>query len=116
MTSGFIRSCDSDRLLPRWRAVCTARSLRLRDLTRGEAIAASREPSLAFDDRDHFDLDHRLGLRQAADLDCRAGRAGDSEIAHAHIAVLREFLVVGDEGIGLDHVFPGRAGRLEAEI
>jgi len=27
----------------------------------------------AFDDRDHLDLDHSLGLREAADLDRRAG-------------------------------------------
>src|SRR6187397_2444632 len=70
----------------------------------------------AFDDRDHLDLDHRLGLGEAADLDCRAGRAGDAEIAHAHVAALREFLVVGDKGIGLYDIGPGRPGRLQAQI
>src|SRR5215470_1142746 len=65
---------------------------------------------------DQFDLDHRLGLGEAADLDRRAGWSGDAEIAHAHVAALREGFVVGDEGIGLDHIGPGGAGCLEAGI
>src|SRR5258708_7111794 len=48
-------------------------------------------------DGDQLDLDHRSGLRQAADLDRRAGRAGDTEIAHADVAALGEFGIIGDE-------------------
>ena len=40
--------------------------------------------------RDHLDLDHRLGLSEAADLDRRAGRTAHSEIPHAHVRALRE--------------------------
>src|SRR5262249_25763100 len=65
-------------------------------------------------DGDKLDLDHRPGLREAADLHRGAGGAGDADIAHAHIAVLRELLVIGDEGVGLDHIGPARAGLLQA--
>ena len=41
---------------------------------------------------DHLDLDHRLGLGEAADLDRRAGRTAHSEIPHAHVRALRERL------------------------
>ncbi len=37
---------------------------------------------------DQFDLDHRLGLGEAANLDRRAGWSGDAEIAHAYVAAL----------------------------
>src|SRR5438874_6458148 len=88
-----------------WR--CKARS------TTNGSTAAFAE---LLDDRDQLDLDHRFRLREAADLDRRAGRAGDAEIAHADIAALRELGVIGDEGVGLDDVGPGRAGRLQAGV
>src|SRR5215468_923061 len=80
----------------------------------GLAAGPASRPLLHYGDQ--FDLDHRLGLGEAADLDRRAGWSGDAEIAHAHVAALREGFVVGDEGIGLDHIGPGGAGCLEAGI
>lgn len=78
----------------------------------GLAAGPASRPLLHYGDQ--FDLDHRLGLGEAADR--RAGWSGDAGIAHAHIAALREGFVVGDEGIGLDHIGPGGAGSLEAGI
>jgi len=66
----------------------------------GQRVSAG--PSV--DDGDRFDLDHRVGIGKAADLDRRAGWRGRSEIAHPHIGVLGELLIVRDVGIGLDDV------------
>jgi hypothetical protein len=53
-------------------------------------------------------------IARSADLDRRAGRHGDPEMAHPHFAVLREFLVIGDMGVCLDDIGPGRSGGFEA--
>ena len=42
----------------------------------------------SIDHRDHLDLDHRFWLSETADLDRRAGRAGYTEVAHAHVGTL----------------------------
>src|SRR6516162_2137693 len=68
------------------------------------------------DDGDCLDLEHRLGIGEAADLDRRAGRGGRAEIAHPHVGVLGELLVIGDVGIGFDDVGQGSAGRFEAGL
>jgi hypothetical protein len=77
---------------------------------------AVTERALLFHGRDHLDLDHRLGLGEAADLDRRAGRTTHPEISHAHVRALRERLVVGDEGVGLDNIRPGSAGGFQAGV
>ena len=77
------------------------------------------EPIGAFsllDHGDHLDLDHCLLLRETADLDCRAGRTGYPEVAHAHVGALGERLVVCNEGVGLDNISPSRACGLEAGV
>jgi hypothetical protein len=66
--------------------------------------------------RDHLDLDHRLGLGEAADLDRRAGRTAHPEIPHAQVRALRERLVVVDEGVGLDNIGLGSAGGFQAGV
>ena len=70
----------------------------------------------AVDDRDCLDLDHRVGVGQPADLDRRAGRRGRAEIAHPHVGVLGELLVIGDIGIGLDDIGQGGAGGFKAGL
>src|SRR6516164_285029 len=70
----------------------------------------------AVDDGDRFDLDHRVGVGQPADLDRRAGRRGVPEVAHPHIGVLGELRVIGDVGIGLDDVGQGGADGFEAGL
>src|SRR5204862_262604 len=77
--------------------------------------AASPDRALIHDS-DQLDLDHRLGLRKAADLDRRAGRAGDPEIAHPHIAALGELGIVRDKRVGLHHIGPARARRFQARV
>jgi hypothetical protein len=82
----------------------------------GQAGVRPRELFRLLDHRDHLDFNHCLRLSEAADLDRRAGRTGDPEVAHAHIATLGKRLVVRDEGVGLDDVRPSRASGLEAGL
>src|ERR1700704_4855938 len=85
---------------------------RARSTTNGSTAAFAE----SFDDGDQLDLDHRFRLREAADLDRRAGRAGDAEIAHAHVAALGEFRVIGHEGVGLDDIGPARTRGFETGV
>ena len=71
---------------------------------------------LIVDNCDRLDLDHRVGIGQAADLDRRRGRRRRAEIPHPHVGVLGELLVVGDEGIGLDDVGESGAGGFETVL
>ena len=55
-------------------------------------------------------------MRQAPDLDRRAGRRRRTEIAQPHVAVLLELIEVGDIGIGLDDIGQGGAGGFKAGL
>src|SRR5215471_3518399 len=68
------------------------------------------------DKGDRFDLDHRVGVGEPADLDRRAGRGCGTEIAQPHVAVLGEFRVVCDVGVRLDDVAQAGAGGFEASL
>ena len=59
---------------------------------------------------------HEAWIGETSDLDRRAGRGGRAEIAQPHVAVLREFFIVGDIGVGLDDVGEGGAGGFEAGL
>src|SRR5215468_4401865 len=68
------------------------------------------------DHSDQLDLNHCRWLSETADLDRRAGRTGDPDVAHAHVGALRERLVVRDEGVGLNNIGPSCASGLEAGV
>src|SRR5215469_2790976 len=68
------------------------------------------------DHGDRLDLDHCIGIRKATDLDCRAGRRRRPEVVPPHVAVLREFRVIGNKSIGLDDIGEGGARRLETGL
>src|SRR5262249_21731504 len=53
---------------------------------------------------------------KATDLDCRAGRRRRAEVVPPHVAVFREFRVIGDESVGLDDVGEGGTRRFEAGL
>src|SRR6185312_16505900 len=66
------------------------------------------------DDGDCLDLDHEIRAGETGDADGRAGRGRDAEVAHADIGAFLKFVEIGDEGVGLDDVGPGCAGRFQA--
>src|SRR6266576_1875179 len=74
-----------------------------------------RTPSRT-DNSHGLDLDHEIGTGKAGDADSRAGRGCHTDIAHAHVSALLEFVEVSDECVGLDDVSPCRARGLEAPV
>ena len=72
------------------RRSATARCPRRRARNRARLTTAYRR--LIVDNCDRLDLDHRVGIGQAADLDRRRGRRRRAEIPHPHVGVLGELL------------------------
>src|SRR3974390_1336346 len=70
-------------------------------------------PSGGAGDRDRFDLDQEIRVREPAYFDRGAGRKRSAEIFHAHLDVTEKFVDVGGEGLGAHEIGEVCSGRGE---